>query len=89
MTDRVNQQKWKIQHSRVYGDGKSYNCTNRVTAKDLHQTLNNYETEIQNLNKQNKTNHNIDAINKQIKQILMDVEILRHDIETLKNKLEV
>ena len=26
---------------------------------------------------------------KQIKQILMDVEILRHDIETLKNKLEV
>ena len=45
-------QKWHIQGSRVYGDGWSYNLTNRTDAVQLCTTLNNYEirlTENQNI----------------------------------------
>ena len=36
---------WQITGSRVYskGAGKSYNCTNKVTAQDLYNTLTTYE----------------------------------------------
>lgn len=80
---------YKIQGSRVFGQGMSINCTNKVTAQKLHNTLNTYETEITNLSKQNTTSRNIEAIDKQLKQVLMDMEILKHDIDVLKDKLEV
>lgn len=34
---------WKSQASRVYGAGKSFNCTNIITAKELCTLLNDYE----------------------------------------------
>ena len=34
---------WKTQASRVFGKGKSFNCTNIVTAKELCSLLNDYE----------------------------------------------
>ena len=89
MSDRVNQPKWNIQGSRVYGNGFSYNLTSRIDAERLVTTLNKYETEITNLSKQNTTSRNIEAIDKQLKQVLMDMEILKHDIDVLKDKLEV
>ena len=89
MSDRVNQPKWQIKHTRVYGNGYSFNCTNKITAEQLHKTLTNYETEVTNISKQNTTSKNIEAIDKQLKQVLMDLEILKHDIDVLKDKLEV
>lgn len=84
----VNQPKWQIQASRVYGEGMSINCTNQVTAEKLHSTLNNYEIRISDLESQINTTRNIDDIQKQLKAVLMDLEVLKHDITLLKDKLE-
>lgn len=79
---------YKIQGSRVYGQGMSINCTNKVTAEKLHNTLNNYELQIEDLESQIQTTRNIKDINKQLKAVLMDLEVLKHDITILKDKLE-
>ena len=39
----MSESTYKIQGSRVYGNGQSFNCTNKVTAQDLCNTLNQYE----------------------------------------------
>ena len=72
--------KWQIQGSRVYGNGQSYNCTNRVTAEQLQHTLNTYEKTLtlhQNLDKQ------FDQIQKQLIQLNMTLQILNDEIKTL------
>ena len=79
---------YKIQGSRVYGQGMSINCTNKVTAEKLHNTLNTYELQIEDLESQIQTTRNIKDINKQLKAVLMDLEVLKHDITILKDKLE-
>ena len=66
---------WKIQGSRVYGNGISINCTNKVTAKELHNKLTTYENTIHELEKHFQT-------------IIMDLKILKEDIEILKEKLQ-
>lgn len=76
--------KYKINGARVYGNGKSFNCTNKVTAIELQTILNNYEITIEN---HNKTNDKIQQCNKQLKQVLMDLSILKSDIEELKEVL--
>ena len=88
MSDRVNQPKWNIEHSRVYGQGMSYNLTNKVTAEKLYNTLNGYEIKIENLESHIQTTRNIKDINKQLKAVLMDLEVLKHDITLLKEKIE-
>ena len=47
MSESTN--KWGITGSRVYsnGEGKSYNCTNKITAQDLYHTLTEYEKTVQ------------------------------------------
>ena len=85
MNNRVNQPKWKIQNSRVYGDGKSFNCTNRITAEQLYNTLNTYENTIQlntNIEKQ------FDNITKQIIQVKLSIGLLQEDITRLKEIME-
>ena len=77
MSDRVNPP-YKIDHSRVYGNGRSYNCTNKVTAIDLCNLLNGYENEIQLNN----------TIGKDLKIIIMDLKVLKHDIKKVMEKLE-
>ncbi len=57
---------WKRQVSRVYADGQSYNCSNKVTAKTLQNTLNTYEKRIQSLKKQIQYNNNHEEIKKQL-----------------------
>ena len=73
---------WLRQGSRVYsnGEGHSYNCTNIATAKQLHQTLTNYE-------KTYTLNRNIeeqyDRITKQIIQLKLSIGTLTEEINTL------
>ena len=73
---------WLRNGARVYskGKGRSYNCVNIATAKQLHQTLTNYE-------KTYTLNRNIeeqyDKITKQIIQMQMSIKILEHEINTL------
>ena len=71
---------WKIQGARVYGNGQSYNCTNKVTAQQLHNTLNNYQ-KTTTLNKDIETKY--DQITKQLIQIEMSMKILETEIKTL------
>ena len=75
---KESESKWNIQGSRVYGNGRSYNCTNKVTAIDLCNLLNGYENEIQLNN----------TIGKDLKIIIMDLKILKHDIKKVMEKLE-
>ena len=69
---------WSIKNTRVYGNGKSFNCLNKVTAKDLHHILNTYE-------KEKQLNH---TIGKDLKIIIMDLKVLKHDIKKVMEKLE-
>lgn len=71
---------WKIQGSRVYGNGKSYNCTNNVTAHELHCTLNTYEKTLQT---ENTITDQYDKITKQIIQLKLTVNILSDEINNL------
>ena len=82
--DRVNQL-YKIQGSRVYGNGNSFNCTNIVTAQTLCNTLNGYEKDLQltqNISKQ------YDRITKQVIQIQLTLGILDEDIKKLKETIQ-
>lgn len=74
---------WKIQGSRVYtnGEGKSYNCHNKITAQDLLNTLTQYEQVQQQVH---ETSQKYDKITKQLIQIQMSLRILEEEIQTLK-----
>ena len=78
---------WQIQGSRVYskGEGKSYNCTNKITANDLYNTLTTYET-THTLNKNIEQQY--DRITKQIIQIQLSLGILTEEIQKLKTTME-
>ena len=75
---KESESKWNIQGSRVYGSGHSFNCTNIITAQSLHHILNTYEKEIELNN----------TIGKDLKTIIMDLKILKHDIKKVTEKLE-
>ena len=72
---------WKIQGSRVYGNGQSYNCHNQITAKELHHTLTTYEQVKQQVH---ETSQKYDKITKQLIQIQMSLKILDQEITNLK-----
>ena len=77
--------KWKIEHSRVYGKGMSFNCTNRVTAEQLYNTLTNYERDItleQNISKQ------YDTLTKQIIALQMDLSNVQDTVNKLKETIQ-
>ena len=78
---------WQIQGSRVYskGEGKSYNCTNKITATELYNTLTTYEN-THNLNKNIEEQY--DHITKQIIQIQLSLGILTEEIQKLKTTME-
>ena len=79
---------WHRQASRVYGKGQSYNLHNNITAETLQNTLNQYETKIQEVQTQINTQNNQQEIQTYLVKILMDLSILKHDINTLKEALE-
>ena len=83
--DRMTE--WLRKGARVYskGEGKSYNCTNIATAKQLHETLTNYETTT-TLNKNiTKQYHHI---NQQIIQLKLSVHTLTHEINNLHETIQ-
>ena len=71
---------YKTQGSSVYGNGKRFNVTNKITATELCQTLNHLTT-IQ------KTNTNIDnkldKITRQIIQMKLSINTLDEEVKTL------
>lgn len=71
---------WKIQGSRVYGNGQSYNCTNKITAEQLHNTLTTYEKTVQ-LNK--NIEQQFDKLTRQVIQVQMTLKILNDEINNL------
>jgi len=76
---------WKIQGSRVYGNGQSYNCINKVTAEQLHNTLTTYEKTVQ-LHK--NIDEQFDRIQKQLIQTNLSLNILKDDMEKLTTQLQ-
>lgn len=78
---------WQIQGSRVYskGEGKSYNCTNKVTANDLYNTLTQYEKD---LTKAETTTQNLKTIHKQVIALQMDLTQVQNDLNKIKEALK-
>ena len=75
---------WKIEGARVYGMGHSFNCTNRVTATELHQILQQYQLE----NTQTtKIQTNLNKLSKQIIQLKLTINILSDEIKTLQEMM--
>ena len=75
---------WNIQGSRVYGNGQSYNCTNKITAEQLQNTLTTYEKTTE-LNK--NIEEQFDKITKQIIQVNMTLQILNDEVKRLTGDL--
>ena len=76
---------YKVQGSRVYGQGYSYNLTSKIDAERLVTTLNKYETTSQinkNIEKQ------FDKLEKQVIQIKLSIGTLQEDIQYLKQIME-
>ena len=73
--------KWKINGARVYGNGLSINCPNKITAISLFTTLTNYETTINSLQQQLQ-------LEKHFQLIIMDLKVLKEDVEQLKGKIQ-
>ena len=77
---------WLRQGARVYsnGAGKSFNCVNIATAKDLHTILTNYEKTYQ-LNRNIEEQY--DRITKQIIQLKLTIGTLTEEINTLQEAI--
>ena len=76
---------YKVDNSRVYGEGWSYNLTNQKDAIKLCETLNQYEKTVQlhrNLDKQ------FDNITRQLIQTNLSLNILKDDMERLTKELQ-
>ena len=76
----MSEQPYKVQGSRVYGEGQSYNCVNIVTAEQLCSTLNKYYSTKEIIN---QTSTQYDKLNKQLIQINMTLKVLEDEINTL------
>lgn len=77
--------KWSIQASRVYGEGMSFNCTNRVTAEQLYNTLTQYE---QNITLEQNITEQYDKLNKQIITLQMDLSNVQDTVNQLKETIQ-
>ena len=78
---------WQIQGSRVYskGEGKSYNCTNKITATELYNTLTQYEQTIQT---NTTTENKLDNIEKHIIALQMDLSNVQDTVNKIKEALK-
>ena len=80
MSESTN--KWNITGSRVYtnGEGKSFNLTNKITAEQLYNILTEYEKAI---TLTETTSTQLTKIDKQLIQINMTLNILKHEVDKL------
>ena len=79
---------WKRKASRVYGDGKSYNCINKVTAKELQCILNGYETKITEQQAEIQTTSNLTKIRQQLIALQMDITQIQNDLNKIKELIQ-
>ena len=81
---------WLRNGARIYsnGAGKSYNCTNIITAKDLHNTLTEYENKIHHLEKQINTTKNYEKIQQQLIALQMDISNAQSDLNKIKEIIQ-
>ena len=71
---------YKVNNSRVYGAGWSYNLTNQKDAIKLCETLNHYETTV---NLQSNIDKQFDKITKELIQVKMTLNILNEEVNQL------
>ena len=76
---------WQIQGSRVYGNGESYNVTNRITALELCKTLNHYHQITQ---EHQQTSKKLDTITRDIIRLNMTISTVHEEIQTIRKGLE-
>ena len=81
----MSESTYKCQGSRVFGQGYSYNLTNKIDAERLCSTLNNYE---QNLQLEQNISKQYDKITKEIIQIQLTLGILNDDINKIKETIQ-
>ena len=72
---------WNIKNTRVYRNGASFNCINKVTAQQLYTILTNYE----NAEKNKET---YEKLRKQIIALQMDLKIVQNDLDKIKELLK-
>ena len=76
----MNEPTYKVNNSRVYGAGWSYNLTNQKDAIKLAETLNNYENIV---NLQSNIDKQFDKITRELIQVKMTLSMLNSEIQTL------
>ena len=79
---------YNIQGSRVYGMGWSYNLTNQTDAVHLQNTLNNYETTINELKTQIRHETNYHEIQYQLNQLETTIHTLKNNINEIKELIK-
>ena len=79
---------WKQDNSRVYGNGKSFNCTNKITAEQLYNTLTNYELTINDLKTQIRHETNYTEIQYQLNQLETTIHTLKNNINEIKELIK-
>ena len=75
---------WKIQGSRVYGNGKSFNCSNKITAEQLYCTLTQYEKTV---TLTQNTEQKLDNITRSIITLEMNLTQVQDTVNTIKKEL--
>lgn len=68
--------------------GYSYQLNTRIDATNLAETLNNYETTIQHLQKQIQHNNNYDDLRKQVIALQMDISNCQADLNKIKELIQ-
>ena len=84
----MSEQPYKVQGSRVYGEGQSYNCINIVTAKELQCILNGYETKITEQQAEIQTTSNLHKIRQQLIALQMDITQIQNDLDKIKELIQ-
>ena len=75
---------WKLNGTTVKGNGTSYNCINKVTAKELCTLLNRYEqTKVQYDNIDKK----LDRIQKTVIQLQLTSGIMQEELRKLHEEI--
>ena len=67
---------------------RSYNMTSRIDAETLCQTLTQYETKIETLQKTIQTETNLDKLQKQVIALQMDLKVVQEDLNVIKELLK-
>ena len=85
MSDNRVNSTYKTDGSRVFGNGRSFNCINIATANELCGILNEYET-TKTLN--NNINQQYTNITRQLIQIKLSIGTLNEEVQRLEEDIQ-